>query len=235
MRMIEGILFGEVVLWCAASLILWIVAVFFIYKSTKIDKEARPFIYGIAIFTMSFGIARMIETIRKYSIGSYYDVIESGFNITGVNLWLRIAYYIIAWAGITVLYYSFEKYVMNKKTKYILTIFSILEAILASALYFTSRNSWIFLFAVLNFLVIGLFPIALFLYLSYKSLYKSTRIAWIIITIGFIFFALGMMGDLPEAWFFIYKLDQYIIRYFTPLAQIAGVILMAIGFSTIYK
>jgi hypothetical protein len=125
---------------------------------------------------------------------------------------------------------------MNTKTKYILTIFSIFEAFLTVALYLTAGNYVIFLLAVFNFLIVGLFPIVLFLWIAYKSPYRSTQISWVIITIGFILFALGMMGDLPEAWFIITsELPQLFVRYFTPLAQIFGAICMAIGFIVIYK
>ncbi|MBD3228951.1 MAG: hypothetical protein GF329_12250 [Candidatus Lokiarchaeota archaeon] len=227
----------ELELWITATIIMWIMAIYFLYRSRKIDKEARPFIYGIIIFATSFGTARLIETLRKYILFgfNYYDVIDTNFNIVGTSLWLRIIYYIISWIGIAIFYFTFEKYVMRNKTKFILTIGSIIESFLAVSLYFTSRNEWIFLFSVLNFLIIGLFPIVLFLWLAYKSPYRSTRLSWIIITLGFVLFALGMMGDLPEAWVFISELSQLIIRYFTPLAQIFGFALMGVGFAIIYQ
>lgn len=241
MTRIEYTLPFEIELWITASVILWIMAIYFIYRSRKIDKEARPFIYGIVVFAASFGTARLLETLRKYLIVAedgfnYYDVIDANFGITGLSLWLRIAYYVLAWIGIAVLYFTFEKYVMNNKTKYILTIFSIFEAFLTVALYLTAGNEVIFLLAVYNFLIVGLFPIVLFLWIAYKSPYRSTQISWVIITIGFILFALGMMGDLPEAWFIITdQLPQLFVRYFTPLAQIFGTICMATGFVVIYK
>ena len=227
---------GEPILWFLVVIIFGIIAIYFISKYRKMEKGSRSFILGIVFFTAFFMISRTIETIRRYfGIGSYYDIIDSNFSITGLNLVLRLLFYVTLWAGIGILYFVFEKYVMIKRTKYLLTIFSIIAGVTSCAIYLTAMEYWIFLVNATCFFIAGLFPIALFAYCSYTAINKSQRIAWIVLIIGFIFLLLGVLGDTPEAFMVTENLPQIFVHYFTPLAQAVGAIVMAYGLSTIYK
>ncbi len=226
----------EPTLWLMVSIIFCIFAVYFIYKYRKIEPEGRSFIFGLIIFSITFAIARLIETIRRYFyINDYYDIVDSNFTITGINLLLRLSYYIIAWTGITVFFFVFEKYIMEKKTKFLITVSSSLEGIFSCLLYFTAEAFWNFTIVVILFFGVAIVPIILFLYLSIKGLYLSNKIAWIINTIGFLFFLLGVIGDLPESYIFVQNIPGILLHYFNPIAESLGAILMGIGFSIIYK
>ncbi|MHA1651322.1 MAG: hypothetical protein ACTSYB_14110 [Candidatus Helarchaeota archaeon] len=223
---------GEPILWFLVSIIFGIISVYFILKFRKMEKGTRSFISGIIFFSTAFMVSRTIENIRRYcGIGGYYDL----FDITGLNLALRLAYYTILWAGIAMLYFVFEKYVMNQKTKYILTIFSIITCIFSWAQYLTQGAAFIFPMYVACFFIVALFPIPLFAYCSKTSINKSQQIAWITMIIGFVFLLLGVLGDSPEAFFITLNLDQPFVHYFTPIAEAAGAIVMAYSLSTIYK
>ena len=97
---------------------------FFFVKKIKDKKNpaANTFTTGLAIFGITYGVARVIENIRKYYIAGYVlsDIGEAWMNntqITGINYDLRIIYYIIAWAGIATFYFVSEKYVFKENTK----------------------------------------------------------------------------------------------------------------------
>lgn len=237
-------------LWFMVSGILAIITIYFINKYIKfgkINKEARPFILGIAVFIGSYIIARTIETIRRYWIGSYYDIITATppFTITGLNLILRLSYYIISWTSITFFYYMFEQHVMKKgmkkNTHYVLTIFSAAEGIFSCLLYFTAAAAWVMYGVICFFFVIVFFPIIFFLYLSKMAPTKGQQIGWIFVTIGFILVLLGIMLDLPESYWVVthYMGSPFfppeLIHYGTPILQAAGAILLGIAFANIYK
>lgn len=225
-------------LWIIVSIIFGIITLFFVNKYRKMDKEAKPFILGLIFFIGTFMIARTIETYRRYFYsGNYHDIVESGFRIFGTNLILRLLYYIIAWGGISVFYLVFEKYIMNRKTKYILTVCTILEGTFSCLLYFTHNELWNFMVVTILFFGVAFIPLILFIYLSIKAVYRSNRIAWILNTIGFIFFVLGVMADLPEAYTFVQNIpiSEELIRYFNPIAMSIGAILMGTGFWIMYK
>ncbi len=235
----------EPILWLIVSGIITILAIFFILKYRKIEEEAKPFIFGLILFICCFLIARTIETIRRYWIGSYYDIIDSHFSITGLNLALRLSYYIIAWSGITIFYYVFETHIMKegmqKNTWYILTIFSALEGIFSCFLYFTSATDWVMFCVIGFFFVVAFFPVFLFLYTAKMAISRRQRVAWIGITIGFLIFVLGVMADLPEAYLVVteYMGLEYFppvfIHYGTPIMQAMGTVLMGIGFAVLYE
>ncbi|MHA1753472.1 MAG: hypothetical protein ACTSYZ_14000, partial [Candidatus Helarchaeota archaeon] len=134
-----------------------------------------------------------------------------------------------------VFFFVFEKYIMEKKTKFLITVSSSLEGIFSCLLYFTAEAFWNFTIVVILFFGVAIVPIILFLYLSIKGLYLSNKIAWIINTIGFLFFLLGVIGDLPESYIFVQNIPGILLHYFNPIAESLGAILMGIGFSIIYK
>ena len=225
-------------LWIIVSIIFALITLFFVNKYRKMDKEAKPFILGLIFFIGAFMIARTIETYRRYFYsGNYYDIVESGFMIYGVNLILRLLYYIIAWGGISVFYFVFEKYIMDKKTKYIMTFCSILEGTFSCLLYFTHNDPWNFMVVTILFFGVAFIPLISFTYLAIKAIYRSNRIGWLLNVIGFIFFVLAVMADLPEAYIFVQNIpiSQDLIRYFNPIEMAIGAILMGTGFWIMYK
>ena len=235
----------EPILWFMASAVFGLIAIYFIYKHTKIGEEAKPFILGWILFIGAFTVARTIETVRRYYIGSYYDIIEQNFTlINPLNLVLRLSYYIIAWSAITIFYFVLEKYIMKqgmkKNTRYILTIFSALEGIFSVLLYFTAAAAWNLIIVSGLFFVVAFFPLFLFIYIAMNSITREQKIAWIVIMIGFLLFLAGVMLDLPET---ALVLEQYggitlpveLVHYGTPLLQVAGGVLVGTGFAVIYR
>jgi len=226
----------EPILWLFVSIAFTIISLYFIYKYIRIEKEAKPFFKGLIAFSVLFTIARTIETYRRYYyVGDYYDIVDSNFTISGLNLILRLLYYIVAWTGISIFYFIFEQQIMDKKTKYLITICSILEGSFSCSLYFTANALWNFIIVAILFFGVAFVPIILFIYLITKSIYLSKKCGWIFNTIGFIFFILGVMGDLPESYEIVKYLPGEFVHYFNPIAQILGVIFLGIGFSLIYK
>ncbi len=235
----------EPILWFIVSAVFALIAIYFIYKYTKISQEAKPFILGWILFIGAFTVARTIETVRRYYIGSYYDIIEQNFTlIDPLNLVLRLLYYIIAWSAITIFYFVLEKYIMKggmkKNTRYILTVFSALEGIFSVLLYFTAAAAWNLLIVSGLFFVVAFFPLFLFVYITINSITREQKIAWVVILIGFLLFLLGVMADLPET---ALVLEQYggiilpvdLVHYGTPILQVAGGILVGTGFAIIYR
>ena len=211
------------------------------------EEASKPFVLGLALFICFFFVARTIETVRRYYIssGSYDDILLSNFAITGLNLVLRLLYYIIAWSGITAFYFVFEKYTLKqglkKNTRYILTIFSAAEAFFTSALYFTAAASWIMICVIILFLVVAFFPVILFAYIAQISPTRDRRIAWDVITIGFLLFMLAIMLDLPETYIVVTEymglpyFPPAMVHYGTPIMMMGGGIMMGIGFASIYR
>ncbi len=240
-------LLWEPILWFIASIVFACMAIYFIYKYFKINEEAKPFILGWIMFIGAFTIARTIETVRRYFIGSYYDILDEGFQITGLNLILRLSYYIIAWSAITLLFFLLEKYIMKegmkKNTHYILTIFAALEGIFSVCLYFSAAAVWNLLIVTGLFFIIAFFPLFFFVYLAKNAITKSQRIAWVVILVGFFFFLIGVMFDLPETSLVLLQyggIDIHaelwmIVHYGTPLLQAVGGTLVGTGFAIIYR
>lgn len=226
----------EILLWSMDILVFCVITISFIYKYRKMEAGTRAFIMGIIVFAGFFTISRIIETVRKVEFGTFYqDIYLLNFKLEGIDLILRLLYYLFIWTGIAIFYFVFEKYVMNKKTRFILFITSLVTLGLSIIIYFTGFTDWIFIVYAICFFIVGLFPIALFLYLSRKALNTAQRIAWLIIVVGFIFLLLGVLGDMPEAYIVTQYLDPTFIRYFTPISQTIGALLMAYSLSIIYK
>ena len=70
---------------------------------------------------------------------------------------------------------------------------------------------------------------------------KGQKIAWVIVTIGFILVLLGVMADLPETFLVVTQymgasfFSPELIHYGTPILQALGAIFLTIGFARIYK
>ena len=231
----------EPILWLIVSVTLAGIAIYFFLLYRKVDEEAKPFILGLSLFLLTFCIARTIETIRRFWYGSYDEIVAANFTLTGLDLTLRMLYYVVSWSGISIFYYVLEKHTLKqgfrKNTRYILVISSIAEAVFTISLYFTSAASWIVLFVTIFFLIAAFFPVILFLYIIKIAPQRNQKKIWLIICIGFIFFLLGVMGDLPESYLVVTQyigapyLPPMLIHYGTPILQATGVIFMGFGFA----
>nr|MDO8108985.1 hypothetical protein [Candidatus Sigynarchaeota archaeon] len=127
----------------------------------------------------------MIENIRRYSIGTYNDIIDAwnlDTQITGINFWMRFLYYLIAWISIATLYFNIEKFIF-KKTRYILTILSLVEGTLSTSIYFYF-NLVAYWASVFNFFICGYFIPLLFLNLTRTTPPGDIRKGCILISIG---------------------------------------------------
>jgi hypothetical protein len=208
--------------------------IFFI-QSRKGDFYTKIFFQGLGIFSLAYGLARLIENIRRYSIGSYHDILDAwiaGGQIVGLNFWLRFLYYVIAWIGIAILYFNIEHSIF-KKNKYILTALSIFEAIVSiiNYLYLNMITFWL---SAIFYFVPATFMSLLFINLSRKSPQGGIRNSSIIIAIGVLIFAFGVMIDLPETAYFnhIYgiKTPELLFRILSPILVIFGFSLLTYGF-----
>jgi len=211
----------------------------FLIQYKRRESLQRPFFLGLSIFMLGYGIARLIENIRRYSIGSYNDILDAwktGTQIVGLNFWLRILYYAIAWAMIAMFYYNIEKNIF-KKNKFLLTICALVEGVLSITIYFYF-NDIVFWASVFNFFIVGFFIPILFLNLAMKTPSGSIRNGCILISIGMLLFVLGVMIDLPESSYFMYLLGQEVpedlIRITTPIILIMGLLSFSIGFKTFF-
>ncbi|NVM31400.1 MAG: hypothetical protein HWN65_21355 [Candidatus Helarchaeota archaeon] len=226
----------DIFLWHIMLLTFFIIIVYFIEKYRKMEAATRSFIGGVIFFITAFTLSRVVETIRRYVYETSSKVIyETNFSLTGLDLVLRLSYYVFIWIGIAIFYFVFEKYVMNNRTKYLLMMTSIITTFLSFVMYFTGWSDLIFALYAVCFFIVGLFPIVLFVYLSRTSPSREQRIAWLLMIGGFLLLLLGVLGDMPEAYFVTQNLDPTFIRYFTPLGQAAGAVLMAFSLSKIYK
>ena len=200
------------------------------------EEGSGTFILGIVFYATFFTLSRVIETIRRALFGtSFADIFLNNFQLEGLDLVMRLSYYVFIWVGIGIFYFVFEKYVMNKKTKYILMVTSFFTAFLSFVMYFIGWQDWVFMLYAVCFFVVGLFPVVLFLYLSKTSMNRAQRIAWLIMIGGFLLLLIGVLGDMPEAYMVTQSLDPEFVRFFTPLAQAGGTVLMAYSLSIIYK
>jgi hypothetical protein len=124
----------EPILWFSASAIFFFLGLYFLQKLIKSGKESRFFFSGLTVFFFGWGIARLLETIRRYYVGSYYDIIEDvisgNFTISGLNLILRLAYVIISWGAVVYFYIVTETIFLNKKSYYIFSISTVVQLII---------------------------------------------------------------------------------------------------------
>ncbi len=229
----------EIILWYSVIIIGYTLMVLFFKQYLKRESLQKPFFLGLTLFTLSYSTARLIENIRRYSIGSYNDIFDAwvaGTQITGVNFWTRvIGYYVIAWFGIALMFYSIEKNIF-KNNKFILTIASIFEGIVSIVNYFY-LNPVTFVLATIFFFVIMFMPI-MFLNLAHKTPPGSIRNASLFIALGIFLFAAAVMMDLPEMAYIAYSLNQTtpeaIIRIVAPILLIVGIIVLWIGFQRFF-
>ena len=227
----------EISLWFIAVIICFLIAFVFFLESMKREIVSKAFFRGLSIFALLYGIARLIENIRRYFIGNYNDIFEAwiiGSQITGLNFTLRLFYYIIAWIGISIMYYNIERHIFTKN-KYILTLFSIIEALVSiiNYLFFNSITFWL---AVIIYFIPAYFLPLLFLFAAKKTPSKYLRNGCILNGIGIFLLATAVAMDLPEAAYFFYSLGintpELIIRIIAPIFLILGMIIFTLGIKT---
>ena len=106
----------EVILWYTAVAICYFL-MFVFYNQYRKREMARKFYLGLCIFMVTYGTARLFENIRRYSVGSYNDILYAwiaGTQITGINWGLRVwGYYALAWTGLTIMFFNMEKYIFG--------------------------------------------------------------------------------------------------------------------------
>ena len=123
----------EIMLWVIASIFCFCFSGMFLIQYRKSEKLSKQFYLGLGVFMLCYGIARLIETYRRSVIASSFDdiVILWLLNrpLTGINLILRIIFYILVWGGLGFQYFNFERSIF-KKNKFALTICSIVEGVL---------------------------------------------------------------------------------------------------------
>jgi hypothetical protein len=248
LEMNETIWLMEQILWWIGSIIVVGLGIFFV-KKIKDNKNpaANKFTAGLAIFAFTYGIARILENIRKYYVAGYdnrTDIGDAWINltqITGLNYNLRILYYVIAWTGIATFYFVSEKYVFKGKYKYILTIASICEGIVSVLNYIPDNGPNIVttILAAIGFLIAALFPIYLYFNMGLKNT-GAIRKSCFIVTIGLLFFVLSVMADLPESTYIVYlvggtPLPVWIVSIAAPIMLFTGMTGMALGFNKMFS
>ena len=228
----------EVTLWYTVIGICFLMMIIFFLQWKKRDSLQKPFFLGLVMFALFYFIARLIENVRRYSIGSYNDVFDAwiaGSQISGLNFVLRILYYIFSWIGLTVMFYNIEKHIF-KKNKFLLTIVSATEGTVSIINYFIF-NLVTFWLSTILFFVIMFIPL-MFFNLARKTPPGSIRRACIVVGIGIVLFAVGVMIDLPEFSYFNYLMGQQspeeIIRLISPIIIICALIMLNVGFRTFF-
>jgi len=221
----------EPILWFICSAIFLLLGMFFLNKLIKSEKEARPFFAGVMIFFVGWSVARILETVRRYYVGYYYDIVDSNFHIYGVNLVLRLSYIIISYASVASLFYTLEDKIFNKRSYFILTIATIFEIVVGVLVYF---NLPTLILTIIFFFIVGLFPIILFFYFGITNFVDKGR-SWFILSLGLLLFVLGVAGDNPEGYNITKYIDPLVIHYGTPILAIIGMILIGTALIRVYR
>ena len=234
--------------WVLESTLWWIgvfIALFlgFVFlKQIKKNPVSKKFMIGLAIFSFTYGIARILENIRHYIIGTMElrnDISDAWLTksqIGGYGYFLRILYYIIAWAGISTFYFVSEKYVFRGKYKYTLTLSAIVEGIVSVLNYIPKNgpNILTIILSAIGFFIAAIFPIYLYILMA-KSNTGVIRSSCIIVALGIALFIISVMGDLPESLYIITlvggkPLPVWITSIVVPILFFIGVFTMAYGF-----
>jgi len=237
---LEPILF-----WIAVA--LGYMVVFILLDHYRKTEAGKQFALGLVFFSSMFTIARTIENIRKFSIAEHrMDIVygwigyEDYVSISGINLYLRVAYYVFSWISIAAFYYLSEKYVFQKKTKFILASSAIFEGTVSVALYFTEGSTQIVfqILATIGFFVCGIAPIVLYLLMA-KISTGVLRQSSLIVALGLAFFVLGVMTELPEGSFITWLvtgqvLDAYLVAVLAPICMSLGFLTLLIGFRKMF-
>lgn len=234
----------EAIFWFAGSGVCLFMFAYFVRKYKRTEFHSRKFFLGLGVFSITFGIARLVETVRKYFVSdSLTDIVDAwlaGGQIEGLNWQLRVLYYVIAWFGISILFYNTEKYVFQKKTKFIITLAAVVEGVISIALYFLVPGSPLFeglmIGAALGFFVAGLYPIIFLINLARKAV-GAVRVNTLVVTLGIVLFIMGVLVDLPETSYLAGDLISLIpfTGLLAPVLLFSGFIIMSVGFMRLYS
>ncbi|GAB4311230.1 MAG: hypothetical protein Kow0069_11540 [Promethearchaeota archaeon] len=205
--------------------------------------QAKRFFFGLAAFAVTYSVARLIENFRKYFVSDdLQDIVNAwtaGEQITGLNWDLRIAYYVIAWFGIATFYFHAERHVFAGKTKYVLTLASVVEGTVSVLQYVFAPGSAAFracsATAAVGFFVAGVFPVLLFVNMA-RTTTGTVRRNNLVVAVGLALFVTGVLADLPETGFITgQSLPQLITGPLAALLIFSGFVLMAAGFRSMYS
>ncbi|MHA1338452.1 MAG: hypothetical protein ACTSRZ_00680 [Promethearchaeota archaeon] len=241
------------VIWLIESMLWWIgsgiaISLGFIFiNQMKKNPVSKRFMFGISIFSFTYGIARILENIRHYVLGTMdnrndiYEAWISSSQISGVGFTLRILYYIIAWFGISTFYFVSEKYVFRGKYKYSLTLSAIIEGIVSVLNYIPSNGPPLIttILAAIGFFIAAIFPIYLYIIMA-KTNTGVIRTSCIIVALGITLFVVSVMADLPESLYITTlvggtPLPVWITSIAAPIMFFSGVSIMAFGFIRMFS
>ncbi len=221
----------EPILWFTCSAIFFILGQFCFYKFILASEPAKPFFAGLMVFFWGWGFARILETIRRYFVGYYYDIVDNNFHIIGLNLTLRLMYVIISYLAIMCFFYTVEDKVFSRKSYFIFTIATLFEIVVSVLVYFGIPT---LILTIMFFFVVGLAPIVLFFTFGIIN-FMEKRKPWLIMGMGLLFFVLGVAGDNPEAYGVVGTWNPFVIHYGTSLLCIIGMILIFIAVLQLYR
>ncbi len=238
-RLIDYLWELEIILWVITLMILYLLGAYFVKKYFKEPIESKPFNFGISLFLFGYGTARLIEFIRsyyiayEYSLFGYYDIVITNFQITGIDLLMRLSYIIISYFVITVVCFSIEKYILRElgyNTRYFITITSIITGIISVLLYFNML--WLLPVLTVTFFIIVGSIVSFFLFFGFRSEGRLKR-SFILCAIGFSLFVFGLIMTLPDTHImmteFITSIETF-VHLGSPLFHIAGGIIVTFGF-----
>lgn len=230
----------EILLWYCVVTACFIMAGIFFLESKRRIGFSKPFFRAVGIYALCYAIARLIENIRRYSVGTYNDIVEAwiaGDQISGLSLIFRLLYVTISFIGIVFLYYNIERYIFTNN-RYFVTIFSIIQAFLSIIIYIYFHLIFFYLAVAIFFIPCYFLPI-LFFNAARKAPSKYIRNGCILTAIGIIMFTTAVIIDLPESAYVSYvfgiKPSESIIRLISPILLILGVIISTFGLKTHFQ
>jgi hypothetical protein len=235
----------EPTLWWVAVVIIFSLD-FFFYTHFKKTQLAKKFLFGLVIFATFFGAARAIENVRKFyfadnriNIGLWW--IGQGPALTGLELWLRVSYYVLSWIAIAIFYYVTETQVFQRKTKYIFTFSAIWEGVVSIAMYFSQGSLRVvfLIFSVIGFFIAGIGFIGLYLIVAIRSSGDIQKSAYLT-SIGMTFFVIGVMAELPQSFLVVWLtsgqfLDAWLIAVLAPISMLVAGFFLYLGYKKMFS
>lgn len=230
--------------WFTSSILFILLGGFIIIQITR-HKLSSRFFMGVSVFGFCFGIARLIENIRIYFISTEKDDILNawiqGGQITGVNLGLRISYYVICWIAIAYYLHEYEILILQRKTKFFFTYSAIGEGIVSIMNYIPSiRSNYTVYGALVGFFLGAVLPLIAQFIVALRTKDRVMRKAFTMAGFGLIIFLLGLSGDLPEGKYFLYIWespinDNFVLSIISPILLLTGIIIMFFGYYRLFQ
>ena len=224
----------EIIFWFSTIFFLFLMAIIFFLEFRNRIGFSHYFFRGLFIFALTFGIARLIENIRRYFIGSYNDIFEAwirGEQITGLNFWLRFFYYLISWVGMSFVYYNVERHIFTNN-KFLLTILSIVEGVV-SIINYVIFNMVTYWMAVWIYFIPAFFLSLLFFRAATKAPSKYVKNGCLLTALGIFTIATAVAIDLPETAYFWYifrvETPELFVRLIAPILLTIGAFLLTFG------